>query len=280
LVLGSAVSERERAQQDLKQFNENLESMVNARTKALKGEIQNRNEAQLKLQQANEELIKRNTELDNFVYSVSHDLRAPISSILGLINLAKKDKAHNVKTLYLEMIEKSARQQDYFIREILDQSRNARLEVKCEPVLFRTLIEETFEQFEIPNSEVKLETVICVDQDTPFYTDKWRLKIILNNLISNSIRYKNGKDPVIRIDAKIIDHKVTLSVEDNGKGISQEHIPNLGRMFYRATDEGAGSGLGLYIVKEALGRLNGSWDIQSKLGKGTQINLEIPEVLN
>jgi signal transduction histidine kinase len=197
-----------------------------------------------------------------------------------LINLAKQDKAHNVKTLYLEMIEKSARQQDYFIREILDQSRNSRLEVKSEPVLFEALIEETFEQFKFPNGESRLETVIHVDQSAPFYTDKWRLKIILNNLISNSIRYKNGEAPVIRIDAKINDHKVTLSVADNGKGISKEHIPNLGKMFYRATDDGAGSGLGLYIVKEALGRLNGSWDIKSTIGQGTQIDLEIPEVLN
>lgn len=280
LVLSSAVHERQQAQEDLKKFNENLEVMVHERTKELEEEIQNRKSAQQKLQFTNEELIKRNTELDNFVYSVSHDLRAPIASILGLINLAKSDKGQNLKTMYLDMMEKSARQQDYFIKEILDQSRNARLEVKREPVHFESLIEEAFEQLDYSNLNGKtVEKVISVEQQKPFYCDKWRLKIILNNVISNAIRYKNGKDPVIKINAHINNDKVNLSIEDNGKGIEKKHLSNLGKMFYRATDEGAGSGLGLYIVKETLQKLHGSMAIESQEGHGTTVKFEIPEVL-
>ena len=93
------------------------------------------------------------------------------------------------------MMEKSARQQDYFIKEILDQSRNSRLEVKREPVDFESLIHEAFDQLDYSNlSGNKVEKLISVDQPKPFYSDKWRLKVILNNVISNSIRYKNGKD--------------------------------------------------------------------------------------
>lgn len=280
LVLSSAVHEREQAQEDLKKLSENLELMVHERTKALEEEIQNRKSAQQKLQITNEELLKRNTELDNFVYSVSHDLRAPIASILGLINLAKSDKGQNLKSMYLDMMEKSARQQDYFIKEILDQSRNARLEVKREPVHFESLIEEAFEQLDYSNLNGKqVEKIISVDQNKPFYCDKWRLKIILNNVISNSIRYKNGKDPVIKVDARIENDKVNLSIEDNGKGIEKKHLSNLGKMFYRATDEGAGSGLGLYIVKETLQKLHGSMAIESQEGKGTTVKFQIPEVL-
>lgn len=280
LVLSSAVHERQQAQEDLKKFNENLEVMVHERTKELEEEIQNRKLAQQKLQFTNEELIKRNTELDNFVYSVSHDLRAPIASILGLINLAKSDKGQNLKTMYLDMMEKSARQQDYFIKEILDQSRNARLEVKREPVHFESLIEEAFEQLDYSNLNGKtVEKVISVEQQKPFYCDKWRLKIILNNVISNAIRYKNGKDPIIKIDARINNDKVSLSIEDNGKGIGKKHLSNLGKMFYRATDEGAGSGLGLYIVKETLQKLHGSMAIESQEGHGTTVKFEIPEVV-
>ncbi len=102
--------------------------------------------------------------------------------------------------------------------------------------------------------------------------------MILNNIISNSIRYKNGKDPVIRINAKIDAHLLDLSIEDNGKGISKEHISNLGKMFYRATDEGAGSGLGLYIVKETVHKLKGSLTIESEVGQGTTVKFKIPEV--
>jgi len=280
LVLLSAVHERQKAQEDLKRLSENLEVMVHDRTKELKEEIQNRIGAQEKLQHTNEELLKRNTELDNFVYSVSHDLRAPMSSILGLINLAKSDKEPNLKMKYLEMMEKSARQQDYFIREILDQSRNARLDVKREPVQFEALIEEAFEQLDYSNlNGKKVEKVITVDQNRPFYCDKWRLKVILNNVISNSIRYKNGKDPVVKVNASIDSDRVTLRIEDNGRGIEKKHLSNLGKMFYRATDIGAGSGLGLYIVKETLQKLHGSMAIESKEGKGTTVKFEIPEVI-
>jgi integral membrane sensor domain MASE1 len=114
LVLASAVHERQQAQEDLKKFNENLEAIVHDRTKALEEEIQQREKTQQTLQHTNEELTKKNTELDNFVYSVSHDLRAPIASILGLINLAKKDRGDNTKLAYLEMMEKSAKQQGLF----------------------------------------------------------------------------------------------------------------------------------------------------------------------
>jgi signal transduction histidine kinase len=278
LVLSSAVNERQQAQRDLRKFNENLESMVADRTKALQQEISARHEAQVKLQQTNNELTKRNTELDNFVYSVSHDLRAPISSILGLINLAKKDKVNNAG-LYLDMIEKSARQQDYFIREILDQSRNARSEVKREPVRLSELIEETFEQLNhtSPNGAT-VAKIIEIEQPETFHCDSWRLKIIFNNLLSNAIRYRNGRDPVIRVQGLIKDNKAILCVEDNGRGISKEHLPNLGKMFYRATDDGAGSGLGLYIVKETIAKLRGSIAIESVEGEGTTVKLEIPEV--
>jgi signal transduction histidine kinase len=212
------------------------------------------------------------------VYSVSHDLRAPISSILGLINLAKKDKPGNA-VMYLDMVEKSARQQDYFIREILDQSRNARLEVKREPVQLTGLIEETFDQLSHANLKgAQVEKIVAIDQSEDFYCDKWRLKIILNNLISNAIRYKNGREPVIRVTGTVQDKKVQIRIEDNGRGISKEHLPNLGKMFYRATDEGAGSGLGLYIVKETLAKLNGTMSIDSTEGEGTTITVEIPEV--
>jgi signal transduction histidine kinase len=280
LVLAAAVQERRKAQADLKKFSENLESLVLERTKALEEEVESRTSAQQTLLDTNAELIKRNAELDNFAYSVSHDLRAPIASILGLINLAKKDRVNNAKHMYLDMMEKSALQQDHFIREILDQSRNSRLEVQREPVLFKSLIEETFEQLDHTSlSGNGFKKVISVTQSRPFYCDKWRLKIILNNVISNSIRYKNGKQSEITVDAKIVKHCLNLSIHDNGRGIKKEHLLNLGKMFYRATDEGAGPGLGLYIVKETIHKLNGSLAIESEEGEGTTVKFQIPEVV-
>ena len=265
IVLSATVKERLEAQRELKQFNENLEAMVEHRTK--------------ELQSTNQELTKRNTELDNFVYSVSHDLRAPIASVLGLINLAKKDKDVAMKDIYLEKINSSALQQDNFIKEILDQSRNSRLEVKREEILFEPLIDDTFNQLRFATSTGKaVEKIIRIKQNKPFISDSWRLKVILNNIISNSIRYRNGKDPVIRVNVEIDEHVAKLEIEDNGKGIGEEHLDKVYKMFYRATDDGAGSGLGLYIVKEAMDKLNGSIKIESEVGRGTTVKLEIPEI--
>jgi len=280
IILSATVKERGEAQRKLVEFNENLETMVQERTRALNEEINTRKDAEEKIVRTNKELSKRNTELDNFVYSVSHDLRAPIASVLGLINLAKKDKDMSMKDMYLEMIHKSAMQQDDFIKEILDQSRNSRLEVKREEILFEPLIDETFSQLKFATSTGKsVEKVITIHQDEPFYSDRWRLKVILNNIISNAIRYRNGKDPVIKVDILISEHLATLAIQDNGKGIESDHLPNIYKMFYRATDDGAGSGLGLYIVKEAIDKLNGQIQIESEVGKGTLVKLAIPEIV-
>ncbi|MEO7991115.1 MAG: MASE1 domain-containing protein [Chryseolinea sp.] len=280
IILSATVKERAQAQLKLKEFNFNLEEMVQERTKELNDEIATRKKAEETLHKTNNELSKRNTELDNFVYSVSHDLRAPIASVLGLINLAKKDKDAAMKDMYLDMVHKSALQQDNFIREILDQSRNSRLEVKREEILFEPLIEETFNQLRFATSTGKsVEKVINVHQEKPFYSDRWRLKVILNNIISNAIRYRNGRDPVIRVDVDIQEHAVTLAIKDNGKGIEKDHLPNVYKMFYRATDDGAGSGLGLYIVKETIEKLHGKINIESEIGIGTTVKMEIPEIV-
>jgi signal transduction histidine kinase len=275
IVLSATVAERVNAQEKLKQFNQNLEKRIEDRTHALNEEINIRKRAEDKLLRTNTELNKRNTELDNFVYSVSHDLRAPIASVLGLINLAREDRDPAMQQIYLDKINQSAIQQDNFIREILDHSRNSRLEVKKEEIQFKPLIEETFDQLKLA-SEDSVEKIITIKQNGSFFSDRWRLKVVLNNIISNSIRYRNGRDPVIKVNVDITDNKAQIAIEDNGRGIADEHLNRVCQMFYRATDQGAGSGLGLYIVKETIDKLQGSIQIQSKIGKGTTIRLEIP----
>ena len=153
------------------------------------------------------------------------------------------------------------------------------LAYKTEEILFEPIIDETFNQlsFATPTGKA-VEKIITVQQSRPFYCDRWRLKVILNNIISNAIRYRNGRDPLIKVDVDVSDRGAKVRIEDNGKGIAREHLKNVCRMFYRATDDGAGSGLGLYIVKEAIDKLNGSINIDSEEGKGTTVHLTIPEV--
>jgi signal transduction histidine kinase len=277
LVLSSSIRERNDAQVELRRFNENLEAAVAKRTAALKEQIQQRYDAQIALQLTNDELVKRNAELDKFVYSTSHDLRAPISTILGLVNLARIDKGANLKTVYLDMIEKSMRRQDHFIREIIDQSHNRRGTLKREPIHFSSLIEEVLQRLD----EEKIgdfQKVIDINQKEDFFSDRWRLQVILNNLLNNAIRFRNGHEPLVKIEARVDGQTAFLKIEDNGRGIGEEHLGNLGKMFYRATDQGAGSGLGLYIVRETLDRLAGTMNIESRIGEGPSVLVRIPEL--
>lgn len=278
LILATTVSENQSIQKKLESFNEHLELEVDQRTAKLNSEISTRRKTEEKLLKTNQELRKTNEELDNFVYSVSHDLRAPIASVLGLINVAKLEKDSKTINGYLDMINASALQQDNFIRDILNQSRNSRLELQREEINFDNLVEEVFEQLLSGNKYGKVEKNIQISQEESFFSDKWRLKVIMNNLISNSIRYRNGKDPVVGIDISVSKQLAKVTIEDNGRGIEKKHLPKVWSMFYRATDDNAGSGLGLYIVKETVSKLSGNVDINSKVGKGTKVTFQIPQL--
>ncbi len=277
IVLTTTVQERQEAQKSVEQFNEKLEATVAERTKELHEEIRFRKTAEEKTRSTNKQLRKTNQELDSFVYSVSHDLRAPISSVLGLLNLAKTEKDKKMVQKYLDMMSKSVTQQDLFIKDILNLSRNSRLELNKNEISFKEIISDIFEQLRyIDHQEVN--KVINIEQQKPFYSDESRLKVVFNNLISNAIRYHNGKPPKVNVEIQVKPKYAYITIKDNGIGISKDHINNVFRMFYRATDTNHGSGLGLYIVKETIEKLNGSIKLKSEQGNGTIVQLQIPSL--
>ncbi len=275
VVLTTTVKERQEAQKSVEEFNEKLEATVTERTKELHEEIRIRKTAEQNTRSINRQLRKTNEELDSFVYSVSHDLRAPISSVLGLLNLAKNEKDRDMITQYLDMISKSVTQQDLFIKDILNLSRNARLELNKTEIPFEQMLSDIFEQLNyIDHKAVSKE--INIEQQKPFYSDESRLKVIFNNLISNAIRYHNGKRPKVSVDIQVKPKYAHITITDNGMGIPSEHLNSVFRMFYRATDTNHGSGLGLYIVKETVEKLKGTVKLQSTIDKGTTVYLKIP----
>ncbi len=278
IILYATVYERTEAQKAMLKFNENLESMVKERTKKLNEEVQIRRKTEEKIKISNRKLRKANVELDNFVYSVSHDLRAPIASVLGLVNLAKQEKDVDMMQKYLLMIAQSAEQQDTFIKDILDLSRNARLDVGQEDVSFNEMFNEIFEQLKYGSENKTVTKDVEINQTHHFKSDSKRLKVIFNNLISNAIRYSSDKNPHIKIKADIDDTIAKIMVIDNGKGISKKHLKNVFKMFYRATEDNAGSGLGLYIVKETIDKLRGSINLDSVIKKGTTVTIEVPNL--
>ncbi|MBI1769627.1 MAG: GHKL domain-containing protein [Bacteroidetes bacterium] len=222
------------------------------------------------VERRNTELRKVNDELDRFVYSASHDLRAPLASVLGLVNIARMEKGKNFE-IYLEKIETSVLKLDGFIRDIIDFSRNARVEVEPEPIDFKGLISEIFENLKYLDEKDRIKRIVHVEGGGAFYSDKKRLTVVLNNLIANSIRYSSplAENPYIEVYVKQNAIQVLLQVKDNGIGIGREHIDSIFKMFYRADSKSRGSGIGLYIVKETLEKIQGSISVQSEYGRGS-----------
>ena len=224
----------------------------------------------------NDQLQKANAELDRFVYSASHDLRAPLSSLLGLIEVAKMD--HGGVDRYLDMMKHKIHDLEDFIKEIISYSRNARMEVKTQAVNLKKTVEEVTEAltFSVGNPDIRIENL--VSRDMVLQTDSIRLKIVLSNLIDNALKYRDEKkeSPFIRIEAAERDDVKLIIVRDNGVGIDQLYLEKIFHMFFRASEHSKGSGLGLYIVKEALTKINGTIQVESSLGSGTTFLVKIP----
>lgn len=235
------------------------------------------------LRQQNEELIKINKELDSFVYSISHNLRSPLSSVLGLVNVSKLEMEKSSETVdhYFQMIEGSILKLDKTLQEILDYSQNTRTELEISEVDMKKLIAECFEQMKYLKGYTEIIKQVEVQQDTPFYSDTHRLSIIFNSVISNSIRYsdRSKNRQVIKITARINPAYATITIYDNGIGIAQDHLPRVFNMFFRATERSDGAGLGLYIVKEMIGKLKGTITITSIGYQETVVTFTIPNKL-
>lgn len=233
-----------------------------------------------------EELLERNAdlqkayeELDKFVYSASHDLRAPLMSIMGLVNIAMMEEGGSQKN-YLELIKQSVLRLDAFILSIIDYYKNARGVPVVQPVDFNDLINEVKETIRFLPGFEKIEHTITVNQTGVFKSDIIKLRIILNNLITNAVKFKDPKKEAhtftVNIDAD--DNICKIVISDNGIGIREKDIESIFKMFYRGSGNTSGSGIGLYIVREAIAKLNGSIDVRSVYGEGATFEITLPSI--
>ena len=234
------------------------------------------------LLQSNEELRKSNKELDRFVYSVSHDLRAPLSSMLGVVGLCEMGPMDPFMEKNVSLLKNSIKKLDGFIIDILDYSRNSRLEVNTQEVHFADLLTDVCNnlKFMCTDDQRNVEVRTKIENGVSFYSDRSRLSIILNNLISNSIRYQNPQeaDPFVEIAVAISPSSADIRISDNGIGIERANHEKIFNMFYRVSTQSVGSGLGLYIVKETVEKLNGVINLESEPGKGTVFNIHLPNL--
>ncbi len=238
-------------------------------------DIGERREAAEKIIEQNNLLAKANKELDRFVYSASHDLRSPLSSVLGLINLTEKANEQKEVHKYLGMMKSRIKVLDDFIKEIVLYSQNARTELNLEQLNLHAMVCDAADGLKFAEEAHGLDIQINCPMDFKVYADARRLSVVLNNLVGNAIKYKDSskKSQWVKIEAAKMQNGWEITVTDNGIGIKQEHLPKIFDMFYRASEKSHGSGLGLYIVKETLGKMEATISAESEYGSGSTFKI-------
>lgn len=227
----------------------------------------------------NAELQRTNEELDRFVYAVSHDLRTPLVSLKGLLDLIMRlpispEKAVN----YLQMAKTSTNRLDETIRDILEYARNARLDPVPEQFDLLNMAQQVFADHSFAARRPVKLVLNHPHSSCQIVHDKTRLHILLRNLIGNAIKYSSQlvEEPYVAIACHQQDGKIYLEISDNGEGISPECLPKIFDMFFRGTSTAEGTGLGLYICKQIVTKLDGQISVESKPDEGTTVKVWLP----
>jgi len=254
------------AREQLEEINSYLEKTVDERTETLHRTIG--------------DLNKTVFELDRFVYSASHDLSAPLKSIRGLVELIYLEKDPTKIYGYIDYIKMSVMKQETVIKSMVDYARNTHVLVKAEKFLLKKLIEEVIAELAFWSEASRIDYINNVPEDTMLQTDKSRLKVVLHNLISNGIKYADASKSSswIRFDCIKEARFWKLTIRDNGIGIREEYLDKIFNMYFRATELSKGSGLGLFIVKETLRKINGEIHVGSEHGAYTSFEITLPDI--
>ncbi len=291
--LNNLVNELKSKQDEIEATNEELKSTLEdlfnqkSQVEKINDELQSTHEElkhlndqlDTRVQERTIELVKANQELDRFIYSASHDLSSPLKSILGLINLTKIENHNKKLTDHLDYMEVSVLKLENVIKSLTQFSRNMGHEILRKTIYFDQLVEEILSELSYTYEPENVKIIKEYPPEAKIKTDLLRLRIVLNNLISNAIKYRkiNAKSTEIHISFMNEKSDYKIEIKDNGIGIAPESREKIFNMFYRGTEQSEGSGLGLYIVKETLSKLEGSIEIDSKMNEFTWVKLEIPK---
>jgi signal transduction histidine kinase len=224
------------------------------------------------------ELVKRNFELDSFVYRASHDLKAPLNSVMGLIQIALQEEDPVKLKPYLHLMDKSVVKLDTFIRNLNEFTRITRLELRREEVDLPLKVQEILDSLQFLEHRDRPTIEVNCKIDAPFLTDPFHLEIVLTNLISNAIKYQDFSKPAswIRFEAHVGPSESVIKVSDNGMGIPAAHLDKIFSLFFRATNQSFGSGIGLYITENAVRKMGGRVEVSSTEKEGTTFTLHLP----
>lgn len=229
-------------------------------------------------QHQNNLLMKNRTEMDKFISVISHDIKAPLRSADGLVRLAKLEVKDPLALEYMEKIGDSMFKLSEFVTDLLEYGKNQGQAPEIEKVPIEDIIEEVIQDL------YYMEGAQSIDFDTVFIhqdhlvSDANRLKIVLNNLVSNAIKYHDHRkaNRYVRIKTSSNLHHFIITVEDNGRGIPKENQEKVFDLFERIHTDVKGTGLGLAIVKETIEKLQGKIELYSEKGQGSTFTITLP----
>ncbi|MEM9052238.1 MAG: hybrid sensor histidine kinase/response regulator [Bacteroidota bacterium] len=235
----------------------------------------------VELKQKNEELFRINSELNRFVYSVTHDLRAPLLSLLGLLDLSQDESDQNQLREYYGLMRGSIRKMDDYIQTMLQYYRNLKTNLILEHIDLHELATEVVEPLANYNEFVQFE--VGIPEKLQIFTDRVRVKIALNNLITNAVKYgsKEKNEPyTIKVTATKSSNGIKIIVSDQGKGIPSDQLKKIFDIFIseQAGSTVESSGLGLYLVRQAVDKIHGQVTVRSKVDVGTEFEITIPDL--
>lgn len=218
-------------------------------------------------------------ELNTFIYKASHDLRSPLVSVIGLVELAKNEKNIYDLTKYIEMIGSSVTKMDDLLIDLVKIVNVAQGKLNNDIIEFDWMIDEILKSLAYRPGFSDIIVRKHLNIDAPYFGDSALIYSILQNIIDNSIKYKKNDniiEHIIIITIDVSSFQVKISITDNGIGIQEETIDKVFDMFYRGTSQATGTGLGLYIVKTSVEKMGGKITLSSIIGKGTTVNIVIP----
>ena len=239
--------------------------------------IRNLSKSHKKIIEQNEKLQLINAGLDKFVYNVTHDLRSPLASIMGLINLMDDETDLEQIQEYTLLIKESLERQDRFINEMLTFIKSKHTGVNKTECNLNNIVDNVIAQNSHHNGRRRVHFYKELEL-TQIQSDALKLQVILNNLVSNSIKYGDNKKPEqwVKVKSYRSDKEVVIEVEDNGMGIRPKDQDRIFDKFYMSGDNKKSTGLGLYLVKDAVTQLDGKIEVRSELGVCSKFRVIIP----
>lgn len=259
--LEKAHNEVQIANEELIRVNNNLENLVEKRTDELK--------------QALEKLIKTDEGLNTFLYRSSHDLRGPITTLLGLVQLVEKENKQKDIREYIEKIRFSCTQMLRFLKKLNDTNLVFRTKKKVEKINWNKILSEIAIDLDDVNTGDGVEIVVDNNVNVALYSDELLIKTIIHNLMENAIVFKKGSKPYVKLGLGHGPAQLTITVTDNGIGIDRSVEDKIFDMFYRGSEYSSGNGLGLFLVKRAVEMLEGRILVRSKRDY-TQFTIVLP----